>query len=137
MFEEDLKYGEQAERYVQKTLSEYFHESIKKNPVHSSRECDLIGEDHKFEVKCDRMFEKTGNVAMEISYKGHPSGILGTKSDYWVVVIKDDIWITPVKELRNWVFGDSPKPVKGGDNNDSKLVLMDSPTFRRIFYKIN
>lgn len=137
MFEEDLEYGERGERYVMKTLSDYFHESIKKNPNKESKDYDLIGGVHTFEVKRDKMFKETDNVALEIGHKGKPSGVLWTKADYWVLLLEEDIWIAPLKTLREWVFSGSAPTVKGGDDNNSKIVLMDKKELDKAFVRIN
>lgn len=137
MFDEDLQYGECGEKFVMEALSNYFHESIKKNPVHSSKECDLIGNTITFEVKRDRMAPTTGNVALEIAYKGEPSGILGTKADYWVTVINKEIWIGSVPILKEWIFEEDAPAVYGGDNMNSRIVLMNKETFKNMFCKIN
>ena len=40
--------------------------------------------DCTIEVKSERnWWKKTGNIAIEYEYRGKPSGIYATKSDYW------------------------------------------------------
>jgi hypothetical protein len=40
-----------------------------------------------FEVKADRMTERTGNIVIEYECNGKPSGITATKADFWAYFI--------------------------------------------------
>lgn len=84
------------------------------------------------EVKRDYMVSRTGNIAIEIEYKGHPSGLSITKAEWWafvldgakyngesIIFIKTERLKKIVKERKN-IKG----TMNGGDNNNSVLVLV-------------
>ena len=86
----------------------------------------------KIEVKSERgMWMKTGNIAVEYESWNKPSGIRATESDYWfhnlcvgdnefcTLVVKTDVLKTIVDKL------DYFKTVSGGDNNASKMYLVN------------
>jgi hypothetical protein len=88
--------------------------------------------DKKIEVKSERgMWMKTGNIAIEYESWRKPSGIMATESDYWfhnlcvgdnefcTLVFKTDVLKTIVDKL------DYFKTVSGGDNNASKMYLVN------------
>ena len=91
-----------------------------------------ILEGDKVEVKSERgMWMKTGNIAIEYESYKKPSGIQATESDYWfhnlcvgdnefcTLVFKTDVLKTIVNKL------DYFKTVSGGDNNASKMYLIN------------
>lgn len=86
----------------------------------------------KIEVKSERgMWMKTGNICVEYECWNKPSGIRTTESDYWfhnlcvgdnefcTLVFKTDVLKTIVDKL------DYFKTVSGGDNNASKMFLVN------------
>ena len=86
----------------------------------------------KIEVKSERgMWMDTGNIAIEYECWNKPSGIKATESDYWfhnlcvgdneycTLVFKTDVLRTIVDKL------DYFKTVSGGDNNASKMYLVN------------
>lgn len=93
-------------------------------------------ESNKIEVKTDRLTHKTGNIAIEIRYKGNPSGLSTTEADYWITnIYKDDTItssiITNVKSLKeniknNW---NNYRKVHGGDDDQSLIVLIPLAKF--------
>lgn len=60
-FQADLKYGQLGEQFVAE-----------------------LGKDVSIEVKRDRMAFDTGNIFLEVSCNGKPSGIMSTEASYWV-----------------------------------------------------
>jgi|TARA_A100001011_G_scaffold174862_2_gene183513 hypothetical protein len=86
----------------------------------------------KVEVKSERdMWMKTGNIAIEYECWNKPSGIKATESDYWFhnLCIGDEEYCTLVfktNTLRKIVDKlDYFKTVSGGDNNASKMFLVN------------
>ena len=86
----------------------------------------------KVEVKSERdMWMKTGNIAIEYESWNKPSGIKATESDYWFhnLCIGDEEYCTLVFKtdtLRKIVDKlDYFKTVSGGDNNASKMFLVN------------
>ena len=111
-FDIDLDFGERGEKWV----------------------VDLFEGNSKVEVKTERgIWIKTGNIAIEISYKDSPSGISSTDADIWIHLLEHDGiikggFILPVCYLRNRIKNlikkGVAKVVNGGDGNNSRLVLL-------------
>ncbi len=108
-FDLDLQYGEIREDKVRDML-----------------------ENKKIEVKSERgMWMKTGNICVEYESYGKPSGIKATESDYWFhnLCVGDVEFCTLVfdtnmlKKIVNDL--DTFKTVAGGDNNASRMFLVN------------
>jgi len=106
-FDIDLRYGQDREERIEKILKE-----------------------GKLEVKTERdWWFKTGNIAIEIECNGKPSGIMVTKSDYWVHILANGdkdycrlIFDTKtIKKLTKKYIGTLKN---GGDGWRSKFVLI-------------
>ena len=106
-FDIDLRYGQDREERIEKILKE-----------------------GKLEVKTERdWWFKTGNIAIEIECNGKPSGIMATKSDYWVHILANGdkdycrlIFDTKtIKKLTKKYIGTLKN---GGDGWRSKFVLI-------------
>ena len=89
-------------------------------------------QDKKIEVKSERgMWMRTGNIAIEYECYGKPSGINATESDYWFhnLCVDKEIFATLVfktDNLREIIKNlDNKKTVSGGDNNASKMYLLN------------
>ena len=88
----------------------------------------------KVEVKTERdIWKTTGNIVFEIKCKDKPSGISKTKADYWAQILtyKNDIksiLLFPVPvlkaQLKHLLDKNIAKIVKGGDNNESELIIV-------------
>jgi hypothetical protein len=108
-FDIDLEYGKVREQLV----------------------ADML-QDKKIEVKSERdVWQRTGNICIEYESYGKPSGINATESDYWFhnLCIGEDIFATIVfdtKSLKRIIDNlDYKKSVSGGDNNASRLYLLN------------
>ena len=44
----------------------------------------------KVEVKRDRLVSQTGNIAVEISLNGYPSGLTTSTADWWAFLLSGD-----------------------------------------------
>ena len=89
-------------------------------------------QDKKIEVKSERdMWARTGNIAIEHTSYGKPSGIKATEADYWFhnLCIGDEVFATlvfPVESLKKIIDNlDYKKSVKGGDNFASQMYLLN------------
>ena len=109
MFDFDLEYGKVREQLV----------------------ADML-QDKMIEVKSERdVWQKTGNIAIEYECYGKPSGINATESDYWFhnLCIGSETFATIVfdtaslKRIINNL--DSKRSVSGGDNNASRMYLLN------------
>ena len=108
-FDIDLEYGKVREQMV----------------------ADML-QDKKIEVKSERdMWMRTGNIAIEYESYGKPSGIAATESDYWFhnLCIGDEVFATLVfdtNSLKRIIDNlDYKKSVSGGDNNASRMYLLN------------
>ena len=88
----------------------------------------------KIEVKTERdIWKTTGNIAIELRYRGNPSGLSTTESSVWVhllsykgvieggFLLKVDLLKEKIKNLHK--SGDL-KMVMGGDDNMSQMALL-------------
>lgn len=102
----DLEYGLNGERLVE----------------------EILKDKKKIEVKTDRIADKTGNIAVEYSYKGYRSGISTTESELWAFVLYDGELILLIDTIRlkklARKFYKLNGGVRGGDDNQSMLVLI-------------
>ncbi len=84
------------------------------------------------EVKRDDLVSDTGNIAIEYSFKGSPSGIMATKADFWAIILSgqlyqdDFIIFIRTERLRSIVrmYHLRGSWVQGGDRSDSLMVLI-------------
>ena len=95
---------------------------------------DIQDGNNKIEVKTERdIWKTTGNIAIEMRYKGSPSGISTTESSLWVHLLSYkgvieggfmfnvDLLKEKIKKLHK--EGDL-KMVMGGDDNMSQMALL-------------
>ena len=99
--------------------------------VREQQVADML-QDKKIEVKSERdVWQKTGNIAIEYECYGKPSGINAPESDYWFhnLCIGSETFATIVfdtaslKRIINNL--DSKRSVSGGDNNASRMYLLN------------
>ena len=90
-----------------------------------------IFQNSKIEVKTERdKWNSTGNIVIEFESRGHPSGIAVTQSDFWFhnLALKGELIMTlvfPVAVLKRYIADNKPRIVRGGDDNTSKLYLIN------------
>ena len=86
----------------------------------------------KVEVKRDRKVSETGNLAIEISLAGEPSGLMTSGAHWWAFVLSGDafndeiIIFVETQRLKNMVgkLFELNGSVSGGDGCQSQLVLV-------------
>ena len=111
-FDLDLKFGKLGEEFVR----------------------DMQVGNKKIEVKTERdIWKTTGNIAIELRYRGNPSGLSTTESSVWVHLLsyngvieggfmfKVDLLKEKIKKLHK--SGDL-KIAMGGDDNLSQMALL-------------
>ena len=77
-FESDLQFGEEYERLAAEKVGRAYGCTFKK-VSHIGNNFDCISEHGvKMEVKTDRMWKDTGNVAIEVTNGGNASGVAAT-----------------------------------------------------------
>jgi hypothetical protein len=90
-----------------------------------------IFQSSKIEVKTERdKWNSTGNIVIEFESRGHPSGIAVTQADFWFhnLALKGELIMTlvfPVAVLKRYIKQNNPRVVRGGDDNTSKLYLIN------------
>ena len=94
----------------------------------------LFEGNEKIEVKTERgLWKETGNIAIEITYKGKPSGLSTTEADMWIHLLEDNReivggFIIPVKilkqRIKNLYKDKEISIIKGGDDNNSSIALL-------------
>ena len=99
--------------------------------VRENMVADML-QDKKIEVKSERdMWARTGNIAIEYQCYGKPSGIKATEAASWFhnLCIGDDTFATlvfNVDALKRIIDNlDFKKSVSGGDNNASRMYLLN------------
>ncbi len=99
--------------------------------VREQQVADML-QDKKIEVKSERdVWQKTGNIAIEYECYGKPSGINATETDYWFhnLCIGEDTFATIVfdtNSLKRIIANlDKKRSVSGGDNNASRMYLLN------------
>ena len=111
-FDLDLEFGKLGEEFVR----------------------DMQVGNKKIEVKTERdIWKTTGNIAIELRYRGNPSGLSTTESSVWVHLLsykgvieggflfQVDLLKEKIKKLHK--SGDL-KMVMGGDDNMSQMALL-------------
>ena len=111
-FDLDLKFGDEYEQGLEK----------------------LFKTKGKIEVKTERdKWIETGNIAIEIRYRGKKSGLAITESDWWFHILSEKgkvkgMICLPVEELKNicrvMIKNGTAKKVMGGDDNESEILLL-------------
>lgn len=102
-FKYDLKVGQVAEKYLAEIL-----------------------QNKKVEVKRDLKAHITGNVFIEYSSRGKPSGIATSQAEFYCIEIQKKLIILPAEQLKEKcrAFLNTNKDITGGDNNSSKGILL-------------
>ena len=133
VFNEDLKEWQVIEREFAELLKANNPDSeIKMAPDKYFPDWDIIVSDNvRYEIKYDRKAMETGNIAIEVAYKGKPSGIFNSLADFVVYKIGDEFRIKGRLTLIRAV--DNYKTDMGWDNDNSELILMSVEKAKEIF----
>lgn len=140
-FKKDLERAATTEKYVAERMGKelfcYNFES-NKDGKYDMRYCTPLGYYETLEVKEDLMWEKTGNIAVEIESRGKPSGICSSMADKWCYVLGKDLWFAYTPAIRLFLIEhwDRYKRVRGGDDNTSLIALIPMQEFYDIFNKL-
>jgi len=88
----------------------------------------------KIEVKTERdKWKETGNIAIEIRYKGKPSGLSTTDADWWfhLLTYKGKVevgFMFKVSRLKKMIKNKMKKDkicfMYGGDSGESELIII-------------
>jgi len=79
------------------------------------------------EVKRDYIASRTGNLFVEFSSRGKPSGLATTRADFWAFILDGErVVIVPtqfLQQVARQAYSEG-RTVRGGDNNTSEGVLV-------------
>ena len=138
----DLKQGEKIEQKFIELLNDtkkyYFITKLEGN----FKYFDILaikpnGQIDTFEIKYDRQWNRTGNVALEYLANDKSGSIMTSKSKY-IVYYLDAFYFTRTNILKNWIIRDEIcKYVKGGDGKRQTLILIPLKLFKSLFNKID
>jgi hypothetical protein len=128
-FKKDLPIAKKTEKEVARLLENIYDAEIleDENPTKAYDILAIIkGKTYTFEVKEDFTCEKTGNVGMEFSCRGKPSGIQVTGAIFYIYKIHTDhgiyFWLYTTSRLRQMVKnGEYFRIVNGGDKGSNSL----------------
>lgn len=132
-FRDDLQFGEKYQRRLLELIE--WDQSEMSQGRFKAYDCWIINkEDEKvfFEVKADRMTQRTGNMAIEFECSGKPSGITATEADYWAYFIHGtkEYYLIPTDEIRQRIADKAyAREVKGGDGWRSRMYLFPRCVF--------
>lgn len=134
-FYKDLAFGQEGEKRVATLLESrgatniYFNQ----DKLYDLRYTTKEGVEETMEVKTDRMFFKTGNVAIEIKSRGKPSGIASSQATGWVYLLGEKMYHITTPDLRTRLEelhkAGKLRKLWGGDNETSKLLLVPVALF--------
>lgn len=140
-FKEDLRFGNEGEDIVAKTLEKYYKVKVTKNnstDVEELKGYDLLIDNKiKVEVKRDLNAGMTNALAIEVSYKRRPSGIMTSKALLWAFLVRKRIYIYKlsdlIKEYKNKTYD---VILDGGDYKMSKLAIFELDYLKTLPHKI-
>lgn len=119
-FDLDVKVGDRGESYLTDIITAMLH-----------------GNEGTIEVKTDERASDTGNVYIEYSSNGKPSGIARTQSDLWATVIGGVVIIVPTEAVRAVVaggmqLGETRSMNRGSNPTDGVVVQLEDYITRCI-----
>ena len=120
--------GDDGERLV----GEHFERlgwEVTRSVGRASYDLLLIG---RIEVKTDRRAAETGNVAVEVSLRGEPSGIVTTTATWWAFVLVGEVVIVRASVLSDAVQSGCHREVSAGDGGAARVRLVSVEELRRL-----
>jgi hypothetical protein len=98
----------------------------------------MEGQTYTAEVKEDRMYHTTQNLALEYESRNKKSGVASSVADFWCYVLDkgcgyDGIYFVRLNKLRRHLQTHQYPQSLGGDDGTSKLYLVPITRFIRVF----
>ena len=136
-FKKDLEFGEYYEMQLLKHIEHDL--SVKKDGKFKDYDIEIYKDDilTTYEVKADRMINKTNNICIEYECFNKPSGISTTKANFWAIfeILPEqdyNLYIIPTEDIKHLIdVRQYSKFVKGGDFNKSKMFLFNKNLFHK------
>jgi len=138
-FKEDLEFGNKYEKEFLEHIDYDNFEIMKGN----FKPYDIIvnhkDKEFKIEVKSDRLTHRTGNICIEYSCRGKPSGITTTQSGcygYFEVINDNEmiynLYIIPTKTIKKAIKDKKyHRCINGGDDYASRFYLFNKDIFKK------
>jgi len=132
-FKEDLEFGNASEFLLKHHLELEGINSTSINDASGDLRYEVM-----VEVKTDRKWQETGNIAIEIRRDGKPTGLSTTDSDIYVYVLDgvSAFWYVRTQELKTFLKSIETRRVMGGDGNRTEMVLVTLSQFHAIFKRL-
>ena len=125
-FKDDLYIGKEVEKKVLGLINQKYPLAFMINGKFSPYDIFIPEVSQSVEVKSDKKSQHTGNLVVEVSMYGKPSGLMATLADFWVIFTGIEyIWIRP-ESLKDMIvlFGLPLKTfVCNGDTEPKKAYL--------------
>lgn len=142
-FTKDLKQGEADERYLASFfVNKHNCSVIDYNPNNDSQydiKIIMNGKEELLEVKSDRYEEyhpPTGNICLELSCSGKPSGLWTTKSTIYCFYfpVKKLVYMIRTEKLKEFIKDNGLRRFSnGGDGGRTTGVLINREEYKNIF----
>jgi hypothetical protein len=90
------------------------------------------GKETKYEVKADRMMEKTHNICIEFECSNKPSGIQTTQAEYYAYfnATTDVLYLIPVSVIKESILAIKyTRTINGGDGWRARFHLFPKTVF--------
>lgn len=96
------------------------------------------GTTQTIELKHDMLCERTGNIGVEFSSWGKPSGIQVTEADYWCFALYDGFWVIPTDRLSGLIqeFAFSRVASGGDEGSNTQMYLFKEDMLKRFMRKL-
>lgn len=84
-FKSDITAGEEQEQRLLALIKKKYPSAYKVQGNHKQFDLSVPEVKKTVEVKFDRKSKETGNIFIECSFNGEPSGIEATTADFWII----------------------------------------------------
>lgn len=118
---------------IRKNVEKNFTHDLEFGEMWEDELKDIL-ENKKLEIKTERgIWVNSGNLAIEISCAGKPSGLRTTQAEHWMHLLEYEggLFATIMVEtailkkvIQKMVDSKKAKIIMGGDDNESELVLV-------------
>jgi hypothetical protein len=131
----DLAFGQKYEMKLVEYLKPDSYE------LKNNNEYDVLaiknGKETKYEVKADRMMNKTNNICIEFECSKKPSGIQTTQAEYYAYfdTVSETLYLIPVRVIKESILATKyTRTINGGDGYKARLHLFPKEVFSE--YKV-
>lgn len=84
----------------------------------------------RVEVKRDRLAATTGNIAVEVGYRGRSSGIHDSPATYWAFVLDAEVLLITTQALRDLIASSEFPERRAGDGQFAVVKLVPVATLQ-------